>query len=86
MGAEAPAVSMGAANYCLKASVEKGLVELNNPQKNPNNSSYLCLLTPTGTPAKGQFTAIFLGRIIRNYEELRSEIDKVQDQVDGLPG
>ncbi len=39
--AEALGVSVGAANYCLKAMVEKGWVKLENFQKNPNKLGYL---------------------------------------------
>ena len=41
-------VSLGAANYCMKALVEKGWVKLENFQKNPNKLGYLYLLTPIG--------------------------------------
>ena len=82
--AAALGVSLGAANYCLKALVEKGWVKLENFQKNPNKLGYLYLLTPMGIAAKAQLTASFLRRKMAEYEALRSEIDELQAEVDGL--
>ena len=82
--AEALGVSVGAANYCLKALVEKGWVKLENFQKNPNKLGYLYLLTPMGIAARTQLTASFLRRKLAEYEALRREIDQLQSEVDGL--
>ena len=82
--AEALGVSVGAANYCLKALVEKGWVKFENFQKNPNKLGYLYLLTPMGIAAKAQLAASFLGRKVAEYEALRAEIDQLQAEVDGL--
>ena len=82
--AEALGVSVGAANYCLKALVEKGWVKLENFQKNPNKLGYLYLLTPMGIAAKAQLTARFLRRKVAEYDALRAEIDQLQAEVDGL--
>ena len=80
--AQALGVSLGAANYCLKALVEKGWVKLENFQKNPNKLGYLYLLTPMGISAKAQLTASFLRRKLAEYDGLRKEIDKLQAEVD----
>ena len=81
--AEALGVSVGAANYCLKALVEKGWVKLENFQKNPNKLGYLYLLTPMGFSAKAQLTTSFLRRKMVEYEVLRTEIDQLRAEVDG---
>ena len=75
-------VSVGAANYCLKALVEKGWVKLENFQKNPSKLGYLYLLTPIGIAAKAQLTASFLRLKKAEYEALRAEIDQLQAEVD----
>ena len=82
--AEALGVSVGAANYCLKALVEKGWVKLENFQKNPNKLGYLYLLTPVGIAAKAQLTASFLRRKMTEYELLQVEIDQLQAEVNKL--
>lgn len=79
--AEALGVSVGAANYCLKALVEKGWVKLENFQKNPNKLRYLYLLTPQGLAAKTQLTAWFLKRKLNEYTMLREEIEELQAEV-----
>ena len=79
--ADALGVSVGAANYCLKALVEKGWVKLENFQKNPNKLGYLYLLTPMGISAKTRLTASFLKRKLDEYEMLKLEIEELQSEV-----
>ena len=76
--AEALGVSVGAANYCLKALVGKGWVKLENFQKNPKKLGYLYLLTPMGIAARAQLTAKSLQRKMAEYEALRAEIDSLK--------
>ena len=79
--AEALGVSLGAANYCLKALVEKGWVKLENFQNNPNKLGYLYLLTPMGMAAKTTLTARFLRQKLAEYETLKAEIMQLKDEV-----
>ena len=79
--AEALGVSLGAANYCLKALVEKGWVKLENFQNNPNKLGYLYLLTPMGMAAKTTLTARFLRRKLAEYEALKAEIEQLKSEV-----
>ena len=82
--AEELGVSVGAANYCLKALVQKGWVKLENFQKNRNKLGYLYLLTPVGFTAKAQLTASFLRRKMAEYQALRAEINQLQAEMDEL--
>ena len=75
-------VSLGAANYCLKALVDKGWVKLENFQKNPNKLGYLYLLTPMGFAAKSSLGARFLKRKLAEYEALKIEIEELRSQVE----
>lgn len=77
-------VSLGAANYCLKALVKKGWVKLENFQNNPNKLGYLYLLTPMGVAAKTQLTASFLRRKLAEYEALKMEIEQLKDEMKQL--
>ena len=79
--AEALGVSLGAANYCLKALVEKGWLKLENFQSNPNKLGYLYLLTPMGIAAKTALTARFLKRKLAEYEALKAEIEQLKSEV-----
>ena len=84
--AESLGVSVGAANYCLKALVGKGWVKLENFQRNPNKLGYLYLLTPMGIAAKTQLTASFLKRKLNEYEALKAEIEELKSEVDRSDG
>ena len=44
--------SLGKLNYCLKALKDKGLIKINNFQKNPNKIGYAYILTPKGITTK----------------------------------
>jgi len=68
--------SLGKLNYCLKALKEKGLIKINNFQKNPNKFGYVYKLTPKGIAAKTKITIDFMKRKIREYDELKTEIEK----------
>jgi EPS-associated MarR family transcriptional regulator len=39
-------ISLGKLNYCLKALQKKGLVKINNFQKNDDKINYIYILTP----------------------------------------
>lgn len=78
--ADALGVSLGAANYCLKALVDKGWVKLENFQRNPNKLGYLYLITPQGVAAKTTLTARFLKRKLAEYEALKAEIAQLEHE------
>ena len=69
--------SLGKINYCLKALKDKGLVKITNFKKNPNKISYVYILTPKGIAQKTQLTLNFMKRKMREYDELKSEIEEV---------
>lgn len=79
--AEHLGVSLGKANYCLKALIEKGLVKVRNFQNNRNKRAYLYILTPQGFEAKARITARFLQRKMEEYEALKAEIEQLQTEV-----
>ena len=68
--------SLGKLNYCLQALRDKGLIKINNFSKNPNKINYIYILTPKGIAEKTKLTINFMKRKIREYEELKSEINK----------
>lgn len=81
--AEALGISLGKVNYCLRALVEKGFVKAENYRKSKHKMAYLYLLTPTGIAAKTELTRKFLARKVREYEELRAEIEQLQLESEG---
>ena len=68
--------SLGKLNYCLKALKDKGLIKIDNFKKNPNKINYMYVLTPAGVTAKIKLTINFMKRKIREYDELKKELDE----------
>lgn len=79
--AKAMGVSLGKANYCLNALMEKGLVKFDNFRKNPDKRSYAYLLTPAGLEEKSRITMRFLKRKISEYEALEKEIKQLRSDL-----
>jgi len=67
--------SLGKLNYCLKALKKKGLVKIENFKKNPNKINYFYVLTPEGITAKTKLTLNFMKRKMKEYDELKSELE-----------
>lgn len=67
--------SLGKLNYCLKSLQNKGLVKLDNFKKNPKKISYLYILTPKGMVQKTKMTISFMKKKMKEYDELKKELD-----------
>ncbi len=67
--------SLGKINYCLKALRFKGLIKIKNFKKSSDKTKYLYLLTPKGILEKTKITIRFMNEKIREYDELKAEID-----------
>lgn len=74
-------ISVGGANYCLKALTEKGLVKMANFANSKNKFGYIYVLTPTGLAEKAALTSRFLERKLQEYETLKAEIETLQSEV-----
>jgi len=68
--------SLGKLNYCLNALKEKGLVKISNFKNNPNKIGYIYVLTPKGINTKAKLTLNFMKRKMKEYDELKNEIEK----------
>jgi len=79
--ASALGVSVGRANYCVRALVEKGLVKMRNYRNSENKSAYLYLLTPRGLRSKGALARRFLERKVHEYDALALEIDRLRREA-----
>jgi len=80
--AQAMGVSLGKANYCLKALMEKGLVKFGNFRRNPDKGQYAYLLTPAGLEEKTRITMAFLRRKVAEYEALEKEIQQLRGDLE----
>lgn len=78
--ADAMGMSLGKANYCLKALVDKGLIRVRNFRNSQNKLAYAYLLTPKGVAAKAGLTSRFLKRKMSEYEALKWEIAELKKE------
>ena len=80
--ASALGLSLGGVNYCLRALIGKGLLNIENFRKSGNKLGYLYLLTPEGIEEKTRLTEAFLRRKMAEYEALRKEIEAVRSSIE----
>ena len=73
--------SLGKLNYCLKALQDKGLLKINNFQKQKNKINYIkYILNPKGIALRTKLTLDFMKKKLKEYDELKSELKN--DNVD----
>jgi len=82
--ASALGLSLGKANFCLRALIEKGWIKVGNFSRSSNKKAYVYLLTLKGIEEKTQVTKEFLARKEKEYEELRAEIEDLQNEAKTL--
>jgi EPS-associated MarR family transcriptional regulator len=76
-------ISLGKTNYCLKSLMRKGWIKATNFKNSRNKAAYMYLLTPRGVEAKANVTMRFLQRKMREYEALRTEIERIREEARG---
>ncbi len=74
-------ISNGAAYYCVSALVEKGFVKLKNFTQSKTKVNYIYELTPRGIRAKAALTVSFLERKRLEYEHLKLEIERLENDL-----
>ena len=79
--AEELGISLGKANYCLKALINKGLIKASNFKNNANKRAYFYALTPKGIETKARVSVRFLRRKIEEYEALKLEIEQLKTEI-----
>ena len=72
--------SLGKLNYCLKALKNKGLVKIQNFKKKDNKIKSLgYVITTKGIIHRTELTINFMKRKMRDYDELKSELEKTKN-------
>jgi EPS-associated MarR family transcriptional regulator len=74
-------MSLGKVNYCLRALMDKGFIKAANFKNSRNKIAYMYLLTPRGLEEKGRMTTRFLQIKMREYEELKGEIEQIRSEA-----
>ena len=74
-------ISLGKANYCLKGLMDKGWLKARNFKNSNNKIAYAYVLTPKGLREKAKITTLYLKNKVREYEMLKREIEKLQQEV-----
>lgn len=74
-------MSLGRANFCLKALIEVGLLKATNFRNSQNKLAYMYLLTPKGLEEKTAITARFLKLKLQEYADLQVEIAELRKDV-----
>ena len=74
-------VSTSGINYCLNALIDKGWVKVGNFSESKTKLGYVYLLTPNGISEKASLPKRFLQRQLKEYEDMRSEIDSQVSEV-----
>jgi len=75
-------VSLGKANYCLKSLIDMGFIKARNFYNNNNKVGYIYMLTPSGVEEKVSVTYRFLKRKMREYAEIKTEIESLKAETD----
>jgi EPS-associated MarR family transcriptional regulator len=74
-------ISLGKTNYCLKALINKGFIKFQNFYNNKKKTAYIYLLTPQGIEEKAQVTYRFLQRKIKEFEDIKVEIESLKNEA-----
>lgn len=79
--AEALGVSLGKANFCLKAVIERGWIKVGNFRRNTNKKNYAYYLTPKGFEEKALVTLRFLKRKQQEHDLLVQELNELRREA-----
>ena len=74
-------VALGSVNYCLTALIDKGYIKLENFRHADNRLAYAYNLTPAGIEAKLQLTYRFLKRRLKEYTEIKAQIQTLGTEL-----
>ena len=74
-------VSVGKANYLIRALLEKGAIKATNFRTSKSKIAYVYLLTPAGFAHKAAHAKGYLQRKLAEYEALRAEIKRLRQAL-----
>ena len=74
-------ISLGKANFCLNALIEKGVLKANSFLNSRNKRAYAYVFTPSGIEEKAKITMRFLKKKMEEHEALQKEIAELMEQA-----
>ena len=74
-------ISLGKANLCPNALIEKGVLKANTFLNSRNKRAYAYVFTPSGIGKKARITLRFLKNKMEEYEALQKEIAELTEQA-----
>jgi len=74
-------ISLGRVNYCVQALIAKGSLKARHFKNSHNKAAYIYYLTPRGIEEKASLTMQFLQIKLREYEDLRAEIEQIRKEA-----
>lgn len=74
-------LSLGKANYLVRALLEKGLVKVQNFRRSDNRMAYTYLLTANGMKEKLRLTRSFLAQKEAEFERLQATIELLKAEA-----
>jgi EPS-associated MarR family transcriptional regulator len=77
-------MSIGKANFCLKALIDKGILKADSFRNSKNKRAYAYVLTPSGIDERARLTVNFLKRKLEEYEAIQKEIADLTEQAQHL--
>lgn len=79
--AKALNISLGKANFCMKALIAKGLIKAGNFRRSEKKINYAYLLTPMGMEEKARVTLEFLKRKQEEHDLLVKELEQLRQEA-----
>ncbi|WP_067563846.1 MarR family EPS-associated transcriptional regulator [Halofilum ochraceum] len=74
-------ISLGKANYCLRALIDRGWIKMVNFGNSRNRTGYFYRLTPTGMVEKTKVARRFLARKLEEHERIAADIEILRGEV-----
>src|SRR3954470_7367686 len=77
-------MSIGKANFCVRALVDKGILKATSFCNSKNKRAYAYVLTPSGIEERAKLTVNFLKRKLDEYAAIQKEIAELTEQAQEL--
>ncbi|MEX1080974.1 MAG: MarR family EPS-associated transcriptional regulator [Halofilum sp. (in: g-proteobacteria)] len=74
-------ISLGKANYCVRALIERGWIKVGNFSRSGNKTAYFYKLTPKGVSEKARAARRFLNNKLEEHERVTAEIEALRSEL-----